>query len=40
LKIAFLSDAPMLGTGFGQEARYLSTALAADGHSVYVYTCR
>jgi len=38
LKIAFLSDAPMLGTGFGQEARYLSTALAADGHSVYVYT--
>jgi glycosyltransferase involved in cell wall biosynthesis len=28
----------MLGTGFGQEARYLSTALAADGHSVYVYT--
>jgi len=28
----------MLGTGFGQETRYLSTALAADGHSVYVYT--
>jgi glycosyltransferase involved in cell wall biosynthesis len=28
----------MVGTGFGQETRYLSTALAADGHSVYVYT--
>jgi len=36
--IGFISDPPYYGTGFGQQARYLTTALAAEGHDVRVYS--
>ena len=36
--IGLISDPPYYGTGFGQQARYLTTALAALGHDVRVYS--